>query len=209
MNQIRNIYCVGRNYRLHAEELGNAVPTSPFLFSKPTHALVEANGQTIVLPGNQGEVHYETELVLHIFRPYEPGMSVEDIVDKMALGIDFTLRDVQSELKKKSHPWLRAKGFPNSAVLTKFHAFPGEAACAETDFSLFKNGERVQRGNVSDMLFNMQTIIEFAVEHFGLGQGDIIYTGTPAGVGPVADGDKLELLWGDDVWGTCVIHLRL
>jgi fumarylpyruvate hydrolase len=208
MNQIRNIYCVGRNYRLHAEELGNAVPTSPFLFSKPTHALVQADGKAIMLPGNQGEVHYETELVLHIACSYEPGMKVEDIVDKMALGIDFTLRDVQSELKKKSHPWLRAKGFPNSALLTSFHAFPGVAACQETDFALVKNGEQVQQGNTRDMLFDMQTIIEFTAEHFGLGEGDIIYTGTPAGVGPVADGDKLELLWGEDVWGTCTIKLR-
>ncbi|MBN6188100.1 fumarylacetoacetate hydrolase family protein [Aneurinibacillus sp. BA2021] len=208
MKQIRNIYCVGRNYRLHAEELGNAVPTMPFLFSKPTHSLVEANGEVISLPGNRGEVHYEAEVVLHIARPYEAGMKVEDIVDEMALGIDFTLRDVQSELKKKSHPWLRAKGFPNAAVLTAFHAFPGVEACAQTDFSLRKNGEQVQRGNVRDMLFDMQTIIEFTAEHFGLGEGDIIYTGTPAGVGPVADGDRLELCWGEDIWGACTIRLQ-
>lgn len=208
MNGIRNIYCVGRNYRLHAEELGNAVPTSPFLFSKPTHALVEANGQSIGVPGNKGEVHYEAELVLHVARPYEPGMKVEDVVDKMALGIDLTLRDVQSELKKKGHPWLKAKGFPNSAVLTSFHPFLGQEACQEADFSLVKNGETVQRGNTRDMLFDMQTIVEFTAEHFGLGLGDIIYTGTPAGVGPVADGDKLELFFGTERWGDCVIVLK-
>ncbi|WP_276914509.1 fumarylacetoacetate hydrolase family protein [Aneurinibacillus aneurinilyticus] len=208
MNEIRNIYCVGRNYRLHAEELGNAVPTSPFLFSKPTHALVEANGQLIELPGNKGEVHYEAEVVLHVARPYEPGMKIEEAVDKMALGIDFTLRDVQSELKKKSHPWLKAKGFPNSAVLTSFHPFPGMITCQETDFSLVKNGETVQQGNTRDMLFDMQTIVEFTAKHFGLGSGDIIYTGTPAGVGPVADGDKLELLFGTERWGECVISLK-
>ncbi|AMA73920.1 MULTISPECIES: fumarylacetoacetate hydrolase family protein [Aneurinibacillus] len=208
MNEIRNIFCVGRNYRLHAEELGNAVPTSPFLFSKPTHALVEANGQTITLPGNRGEVHYETELVLYIARPFEPGMKVEDVVNKMALGIDFTLRDVQNELKEKSHPWLKAKGFPNSAVLTSFRPFPGVEACRGTDFSLFKNGEQVQCGNISNMLFDMQTIIEFTDEHFGLGEGDIIYTGTPEGVGAVADGDKLELRWGEEVWGTFTVQLQ-
>lgn len=208
MNEIRNIYCVGRNYRLHAEELGNAVPTSPFLFSKPTHALVEANGQLIELPGNKGEVHYETELVLHVARPYEPGMKIEEAVDRMALGIDFTLRDLQSELKKKGHPWLKAKGFPNSAVLTSFHPFLGMIACQENDFSLVKNGETVQQGNTRDMLFDMQTIVEFTAEHFGLGSGDIIYTGTPAGVGPVADGDKLELLFGTERWGECVISLK-
>lgn len=204
---IRNIYCVGRNYRLHAEELGNEVPKSPFLFSKPTHALVQANGQEIRLPGDRGEVHFETEFVVHIGKPHQPGMKVAELVDRMALGIDFTLRDVQSELKKKGHPWLLAKGFPNSAVITEFRPFPGEDVCKTIDFSLRKNGEQVQRGNIRDMLFDLQTIVDFASVHFGLGVGDLIYTGTPAGVGPVADGDLLELLWGDEVIGSCRVKL--
>ncbi|WP_018132278.1 fumarylacetoacetate hydrolase family protein [Effusibacillus pohliae] len=205
--EIRNIFCVGRNYRLHAEELGNEVPKSPMIFAKPTHALAEASGQTIQLPGDRGEVHYEAELVIRIGKPYQHGMTVDQLVDHLALGIDFTLRDVQSELKKKGHPWLPAKGFRNSAVLTSFREFPGEQACKQTDFSLRKNGQQVQRGNISDMLFDLQTVIDFIASHFGLGEGDIIYTGTPAGVGPVANGDRLQLLWGDEVLGECVIKL--
>jgi fumarylpyruvate hydrolase len=207
MKSIRNIYCVGRNYRLHAEELGNAVPTSPFLFSKPTHALVEANGQEIELPGDRGEVHHELEVVVHIAQSYKPGVRLEDVIDQFALGIDFTLRDVQSELKKKGHPWLLAKGFPNSGVLTAFQPFSGLDSLKETDFSLLKNEERVQIGNVKDMLFDFQTIIEFSARHFGLNKGDIIYTGTPAGVGPVASGDHLSLLWGNDKLGDFTVKL--
>ncbi|GIM47067.1 fumarylacetoacetate hydrolase [Collibacillus ludicampi] len=207
MESIRNIFCVGRNYRLHAEELGNEVPKSPFLFNKPTHALVEANGQEILLPGDRGAIHHEVEFVIHIARTYKKGMNVEDVVDRMALGIDFTLRDVQSELKKKGHPWLLAKGFLNSAVITAFRPFPGVEACRNIDFSLLKNGELVQKGYLRDMLFDLQTIIEFTSEHFGLGEGDIIYTGTPAGVGPVANGDRLTLNWGEEALGECTIKM--
>jgi fumarylpyruvate hydrolase len=207
METIRNIYCVGRNYRLHAEELGNSVPTSPMIFSKPTHALVEANGQEIEIIGTRGEVHYEAELVLHIGKDYTSGMAVDEAVDKMALGIDFTLRDVQTELKKKGHPWLPAKGFRNSAVITPFAVFPGSKACAETEFSMLRNGQEAQRGNIQDMLFDFSTILSFIHGNFGLGAGDIIYTGTPAGVAAVSDGDRLALLWGENQLGDCIIRL--
>lgn len=102
MSEIKNIYCVGRNYLAHAEELNNEVPTSPFLFSKPTHAFVEANGQEIQLPGNRGSIHFETELVIWIGRKHEKGMKADEVIDRMGIGIDFTLRDVQNELKKKT-----------------------------------------------------------------------------------------------------------
>lgn len=207
MNSIRNIYCVGRNYLLHAKELNNEVPTSPFLFAKPTHALVEANGQEISLPANRGSVHFEAELVLHIGKPYEKGIKVDELVDKMALGIDFTLRDVQSELKKKGYPWLLAKGFPNSGVLTKFIPFPGAEELKKIDFTLRKNGEEVQRGNIKNLIFDLQTVVDFSAEHFGLGEGDIIFTGTPEGVGPVSDGDRMSLQWGDEVLGDCTLKL--
>ncbi|WCK54971.1 fumarylacetoacetate hydrolase family protein [Aneurinibacillus sp. Ricciae_BoGa-3] len=207
METIRNVYCVGRNYRLHAEELGNAVPTSPMIFSKPTHALAQANGDEISIIGSRGEVHYEAELVLHIGKAYTSGMAVDEAVDKMALGIDFTLRDVQTELKKKGHPWLPAKGFRNSAVLTSFVAFPGSGACKQADFCLLRNGQQAQRGNIQDMLFDFSTILSFIHENFGLGEGDIIYTGTPAGVAAVADGDRLALLWGENQLGDCIIRL--
>lgn len=207
-DSIRNIYCVGRNYGLHAAELGNAVPEQPMLFSKPTHALVQLNGSEIDLPGGRGEVHYETELVIRIGRDYEPGIRVDDLADQVALGIDFTLRDVQSELKKKGYPWLAAKGFRSSAPVTAFRPFPGTEALAAADFGLLKNGVEVQRGNVKDMIFNLQTIVDFCAEHYGVGKGDLIFTGTPAGVGPVADGDRLQLIFGGETWGEGVIRLR-
>lgn len=205
LNQVNNIYCVGRNYAAHAKELQNEVPTSPMLFSKPTHALIEASGQEISLPSNRGSIHFETEIVIRMGKPYEKGIKVADIVESMAIGIDFTLRDIQSELKKKGHPWLLAKGFPNSAIVSKFIPFPGIEEMKSVDFSLLKNGEKVQQGNSKNMLFDLQTIIDFTALNFGLGEGDLIYTGTPEGVGPVNDNDYLTLLWGNSKLGECII----
>jgi 2-keto-4-pentenoate hydratase/2-oxohepta-3-ene-1,7-dioic acid hydratase in catechol pathway len=198
---------VGRNYKLHAVELGNEVPTAPMIFSKPTHSLALANGQPIAIAADGGEIHYEAEFVLHIGRSYEAGMTVEDLVDKFALGIDLTKRNVQSELKKKGHPWLLAKGFRNSAIITAFRDFPGTEACGRTDFALLKNGQQVQLGNIRDVIFDFQTLIDFIAAHFGLGAGDVIFTGTPEGVGPVTDGDRFALLWGDETLGDFVLSL--
>lgn len=203
---VANVYCVGRNYRQHAKELGNDVPTEPMVFLKPSHAVLVMDGKGIKLPEWQGEVHYETELVLRIARSYQPGMTVDELVDVMAFGIDFTLRDVQSELKKKGHPWTAAKGFLGSAPMTPYIAFPGEAEVAREDFLLRKNGEMVQRGNVSNMIFSLKTIIDYIAEHYGLGEGDLIFTGTPEGVGPAYVGDKLELIYGSQVLGSCIIE---
>ncbi|TMV48473.1 fumarylacetoacetate hydrolase family protein [Paenibacillus mesophilus] len=206
-NDIRNIYCVGRNYGLHAAELGNAVPEQPMLFSKPTHSLIALDGGEIRLPGSRGEVHYEMEIVIRIGRPYEKGIRVDELVDGVALGIDFTLRDVQSELKKKGYPWLAAKGFRHSAPITAFRPFGGTEALGSKEFVLLKNGSEAQRGNANDMIFNLQTIVDFCAEHFGLGLGDAIFTGTPAGVGQVADGDRFVLQFGSETWGEGVVRL--
>lgn len=194
---ISNVYCVGRNYRLHAEELGNEVPSEPMIFLKPSHAVVSMNEGNLILPVDQGEVHYEAELVLRIGRRYEKGMTVDELVDVMALGIDFTLRDVQNVLKKKGHPWTAAKGFRHSAPITPYMAFPGMKETESEDFTLRKNSEIVQRGNVSDMIFSLQQIVDYIAEHYGLDEGDHIFTGTPAGVGAIYAGDKLELSYGD------------
>lgn len=205
---IRNVYCVGRNYRLHAQELKNEIPIKPMIFCKPTHAVTWANGSSILIPGHLGSVHYETELILSIGKQYTKGMDVNEIVDRVAVGLDLTLRDVQSELKEKGHPWLLAKGFVNSAVLSEFIAFQGLQKCMATPFSLMKNGVRVQFGDIRQMIFDLQTIIEYIAENFGLGAGDIIYTGTPEGVGELQDGDVLELIYGEENLGTCVISFE-
>ena len=204
---VRNIYCVGRNYALHAKELNNAIPESPLVFTKTTHALAQANGQKIVLPGSHGQIHYEVEFVIHIARPYEPGIKLDDLVDKMAIGIDFTLRDLQDELRQKGNPWILAKGFLNSAVITPWYEFEGLALSTQKDFTLEKNGQEVQRGNIKDMIFDLPAITEYIAKHLGLGEGDIIFTGTPAGVGPVADGDKYTYKWGEKELGSSIIKI--
>src|SRR5699024_439576 len=107
---VNNIFCIGRNYVAHAHELGNAVPDEPLIFTKPPHALTTARGQTVYFPGNKGTIHYEAELVLQMGRDYEPHLSVDEMVSQMAIGLDLTLRDLQTTLKAKGHPWLLAKG---------------------------------------------------------------------------------------------------
>lgn len=207
MEKTRNIYCVGRNYVEHVKELHNKIPDKPMLFSKPTHSLVMAEGQSIRLPGESGEVHFEAELVLHIGQAYEKGISVDELVDLMTIGIDFTLRDVQNELKRKGHPWLLAKGFLNSAVIGPFFSFPGEEACKQIDFSLSRNDRLVQQGNIKNLIFDLQTLIDYTAEHFGLGQGDLIFTGTPEGVGPALNGDHFFMQWGEEAIGS--FHVRM
>ncbi|HBV87390.1 MAG TPA: fumarylacetoacetate hydrolase [Desulfosporosinus sp.] len=207
LESIKNIVCVGRNYVQHAQELNNPIPQAPLLFTKPTHSLAEANGRELILPGNRGQIQYEVELVFHIARRYEPGIKVDDLVDQMAIGIDFTLRDVQTELKGKGHPWVLAKGFINSAVLTPWQPFAGLGTLMTIDFSLEKNGQEVQRGNMKNMIFDLPTVVEYTAMHLGLGQGDIIFTGTPAGVGPVLDGDMFTCKLAEQGLGSCIIKL--
>lgn len=202
---IANVYCVGRNYRAHAEELGNEVPAEPMIFLKPSHAVTAMDGRGLELPSDRGSVHYEAELVLRIARDYKPGMTVDELVDVIAFGIDFTLRDVQNIVKDKGNPWTPAKGFRQSAPITHYIAFPGAEETANEDFVLWKNGEVVQRGNISRMIFPLQQIVDYIAEHYGLGEGDLIFTGTPEGVGPVYQGDALELSYGDKVLGSCTV----
>jgi fumarylpyruvate hydrolase len=206
-NDIRNVYCIGRNYRLHALELGNEIPDEPLVFTKPSHAVVPMNGNAVELPGDAGEVHFELEIVLRIGKSYEPGIDAEQLIDAIALGLDLTLRDVQSKLKAKGQPWLAAKGFKSSAPLGEWLAYPGAAALAETEFVLLRNGETAQRGQASDMLFSVSELIDYVGEHYGLSAGDVIYTGTPAGVAALQDGDQLQALWAGKPVGNCSIKL--
>lgn len=204
---IRNIFCIGRNYVAHAEELENDVPTEPLIFTKPTNALVEANGQPLHFPGNKGEIHYEAELVLKMGRDYDPALAVDEMVSEMTIGLDLTLRDLQSKLKAQGHPWTVAKGFPNAAVIGTFIPFPGEKACRQTTYTLHKNDAIAQTGDINKMIFPFAEQIAYIGTHIGLRQNDIIFTGTPEGVGPLKHGDKLTLDWDDSTLGTCTITI--
>lgn len=207
MDDVKNIYCVGRNYVEHVKELKNKIPDDPVIFSKPTHALTKADGSTIVLPSDKGNIHYEVELVVHIAEKYSPEKTVDQMIDKMAVGLDLTLRDVQQKLKEEGYPWLLSKGFHNAAIITDFIPFPGEEKCAEENFSLSINDRVVQEGNISLMMFDLQTQLHYIGQNLGLDRGDIIFTGTPSGVGPLQHHDELSLFWGNEQLGSCTISI--
>jgi 2-keto-4-pentenoate hydratase/2-oxohepta-3-ene-1,7-dioic acid hydratase in catechol pathway len=186
------IICIGRNYAAHAQELNNPIPDRPVIFMKPPSALL-VNNKPLYYPEFTNDLHYECEVVLKITKNgkhVQPEFA-KDYFKEIALGIDFTARDLQSELKAKSHPWELAKGFDGSAALGKFISID-KVDRSSIKFELKKNKEVVQLGNTSDLLFSFEEIIVFVSKYFKLQIGDLIYTGTPAGVGPVKIGDKLE-----------------
>lgn len=187
------IICIGRNYAAHAKELNNPIPEQPIVFMKPASALL-VNRKPFYYPEFSEDIHFETELVLKIGKN---GRHVQrefalDYIESISLGIDFTARDIQSKLKAKGHPWELAKGFDGSAVIGQFIE-PGQLpALSNIEFYLEKNGSRVQHGLSKDMLFSFEDIICFVSQYFKLQMGDLIYTGTPQGVGPVKIGDQLR-----------------
>ncbi|MFM7813078.1 MAG: fumarylacetoacetate hydrolase family protein [Flavobacteriales bacterium] len=191
------IICIGRNYADHAKELGNAVPTEPVFFCKPDSAIL-VKGNPFVIPEWTKSVHYEVELVIRIDRVgkhIQPEFAPR-YYSSIGLGIDFTARDVQDELKSKGLPWEKAKGFDGSAVIS--HEFIPLAEFNQPIlFSLKKNQEVVQRGSSGDMIHNMDAIIAYVSQYMTLKIGDYIFTGTPSGVGPVTAGDQLEGLIQD------------
>ncbi|GAF12233.1 fumarylacetoacetate hydrolase family protein [Bacillus sp. JCM 19046] len=205
---IRDIYCVGRNYAKHAEELGNDIPDEPLLFSKPLSSLAFADGNELTFPGSKGEVHYELELVLKIGKDVEEGDLLDDIVTEMALGIDLTLRDIQAQLKKKGHPWLRAKGFRNATILSEFFPFPGENELKQIPFSLVKQGETVQKGYSEQMIFSCSKLLEECHREFGLKKGDLLFTGTPEGVGPIQNKEEFQMYFADELKGQFLVKIE-
>lgn len=190
--EIRNIFCVGRNYRDHASELGNAVPTEPMIFGKFTHALAPADG-TMLLPPSRSVVHHELEIVLYIDRAATPGSRAKDVTGAIALGLDLTDRDAQTRLKEKGHPWEFAKSFVRSAVLSDFYRFESFDDVTSASFELYVNGALRQTGEPSDMVFSFDALIDYCARHFGLQAGDLLFTGTPAGVGPIRAGDDIVM----------------
>lgn len=186
------IICIGRNYVEHAKELKNPLPQNPIFFLKPETSLLIKN-RPFYYPEFSEDIHYETELVIKIGKN---GKHIQEkfahtYYDEVALGIDFTARDIQQNCKTKGLPWEIAKGFDNSAPISKFVSLEGLPAIDNMGFSLESNGKTVQDGNSKNMIFPVNYIISYVSKFISLKMGDIIFTGTPEGVGPVKIGDRL------------------
>ncbi len=186
------IICIGRNYAEHAKELGNEIPENPVIFMKPDTAILK-KGSDFYIPEFSDDVHYELEVVLKISKggKYIQEEKASNYFDEIGLGIDFTARDLQSKLKEKGLPWELAKGFDGSAVVSEFYK-KSDFNIKNLNFSLLKNKEKVQDGNTSMMIFSPEKIIAFVSQYFTLKTGDLIFTGTPKGVGKVAENDILQ-----------------
>ncbi len=194
------IFCVGRNYVDHAKELNNEVPENPVIFMKPKSALL-SNASQFLYPEFTNELHYEAELVFRICKNgrYISNSHALQYVDAVTVGIDFTARDIQSELKQKGLPWEIAKAWDGSALIGTWQAFEEEELNNGILFSLQKDGETVQRGNSSDMIFPVERVISYISQYFSLNIGDLLFTGTPAGVGECMVGDTLTGCYKDNV----------
>lgn len=187
------IIAIGRNYSEHAKELNNPIPTEPVIFTKPDTALLKDN-KPFYLPSFSTEIHYELEL---IFKISTEGKKIQEkfarkYYNEIGIGIDFTARDLQQKAKNNGLPWTLAKEFDHSAAVSEFIPIEDKVEKLNYDFYLLKNGNKVQHANSGQMIFNIDFIISYVSNFITLKKGDIIFTGTPSGVGPVAIGDKLE-----------------
>ncbi|QZE13575.1 fumarylacetoacetate hydrolase family protein [Halosquirtibacter laminarini] len=194
------IICIGRNYAKHAEELNNQIPQEPVFFLKPDSSILQKN-KPFYIPDFTNEVHYEVEVLFRINRlgknistKFAPRYYAE-----VGLGIDFTARDLQRNLKDKGLPWEKAKAFDSSAVLGTFIPIEEIEDVNNIEFSLVKNGEPVQEGNTSNMLFNIDQLVAHTSKYMTLKIGDIIFSGTPEGVGKVKIGDRLQGFIGEQM----------
>lgn len=199
------IICIGRNYAAHAQELGNEIPENPVIFMKPDTAILK-KGSDFYIPEFSEDVHYELEVVLKISKggKYIQEDKAANYYEEIGLGIDFTARDLQSKLKGKGLPWELAKGFDGSAVVSNFQN-KNSFDIKNLNFSLLKNNEKVQNGNTSMMIFSPEKIIAFVSQYFTLKAGDMIFTGTPEGVGKIAENDILQAFLEDEK----VLDLRI
>lgn len=192
------IICVGKNYDDHARELGDAVPELPVLFLKPPSCLVTVEGGLVEIPylEGRGELHYECEVVVRL-REGGYGLSreaAERAIGEVTLGLDMTLRETQAKLKKAGHPWEVGKVFPGAAIVGPWMA--AEPGVWARDFTFAVDGELRQRGRVADMRLPIIDSIVYASWHFEVCAGDLLFTGTPAGVGAIRPGQRGELRWG-------------
>jgi acylpyruvate hydrolase len=187
------IFCIGRNYAEHARELGNAIPTEPLVFMKPPTALLKSPCD-FYMPDFSDNVQHEIELVLRISKngKHIAEKFAHKYYDHIGIGIDFTARDLQNKLKEKGSPWEIAKAFDGSAPIGEFMPISNFADLSNIDFSMTRNGQTVQQGNTRDLIFSFDVLVSYLSRYFTLQQGDLIYTGTPEGVGKVAIGDDLR-----------------
>jgi 2-keto-4-pentenoate hydratase/2-oxohepta-3-ene-1,7-dioic acid hydratase in catechol pathway len=187
------IICIGRNYADHAKEMNAAVPTEPVFFLKPDTSLLK-EGSDFYYPEFTQDLHYECEVVIRIDKV---GKNIAEkfahkYYSSISLGIDFTARDLQQKCKEKGLPWEIGKAFEHSAPLSNSFISKDEIDLTQLEFELHQNGKTVQKGNTKDMIFSIDQIIAYVSRFMSLKTGDLIYTGTPVGVGPVAIGDVLE-----------------
>lgn len=187
------IICIGRNYIDHIKELSNQKPMNPVVFLKPDSAVIAKN-QNFIIPSFSNEIHHEVELVIKINKV---GKHIDKsfshkYYDEIGLGIDFTARDIQSNLKEKGHPWEKSKAFDNSCMVGNFLKKEKLEDISKIEFSLKKNNEIVQSGCSNDMLWKIDELISYVSQYFTLKIGDLIFTGTPSGVSKVESGDILE-----------------
>ena len=200
------VVCVGRNYAEHARELNNPIPAEPLLFIKPSTAITLFE-HPIRLPRQQGDVHYETELSVLIGKRLRQASEQEasDAITGIGLGIDLTLRDLQTTLKEKGHPWEKAKAFDGSSPLTGFVATKHLPPLNNIGLRLYINGILCQQGNSGQMLTPIPKLLSHISHHFTLMPGDVVLTGTPAGVGPLNAGDEMRA----ELDKLCRFHTRI
>lgn len=193
------ILAIGRNYAAHIEELNNERPDEPVIFTKPETALLQKN-DPFYYPDFSSNIHYEVEILLRISKhgKYIDRKFAQNYFDAVGIGIDFTARDLQDKAKAKGLPWDLAKGFNGSAPISKFIEKEKFKDLKNLNFSLTLDGEQRQLGNTSLMLFEFEEIIAYISKFIMLKKGDIIFTGTPKGVGPIAIGNKLEAFIEDE-----------
>ncbi|MCC7333295.1 MAG: fumarylacetoacetate hydrolase family protein [Flavobacteriales bacterium] len=187
------IICIGRNYTEHAKELNNNMPDEPIFFMKPDTALIQSRNP-FVYPSFSKDIHHEVEIVVKINKI---GKHIEEkfahtYYNEISVGVDFTARDIQQICKEKGLPWEKAKSFDGSAPVGKFVAIQNFENINNINFSLYINGEPKQQGNTKDMVFTINQLISYVSKFVTLKIGDIIFTGTPSGVGPIKIGDKIE-----------------
>ncbi|MGE0090361.1 MAG: fumarylacetoacetate hydrolase family protein [Bacteroidales bacterium] len=192
------IICIGRNYIDHAKELNNSVPTEPIFFLKPDTALIR-NNYPFFYPDFSQDIHYEVEIVVKLDKV---GKNIAEkfahrYYSEIGIGVDFTARDLQNKCKEKGLPWEIAKSFDGAAPISNFIKLAEIGDIQSIDFKLEINGKVVQHGNTRDMIFNVDKLINYVSKFFTLKIGDLMFTGTPAGVGPVKIGDRLTAYIGD------------